>query len=188
MILSQKDEQKDILFNCLIKDENNHIIALENKNKEHQFHGEYTTYDPETGCLLTKMKFNKGILEGPFMIVEKNMLRMSAFYEQGLLSGLFLLFDTENGLLLSCYHYGAGLKEGPCTDFYASGGAASTQIYSKNIKHGLGTWFYPSGLAQMRGCFVQDKKEGWWLTYDHEGAIVEKIFYKRGIQQEKESI
>lgn len=48
-------------------------------------------------------------------------------------------------------------------------------------KQGLWRYFYPNMVAKEDGRFKNDKKHGYWKTYDEEGNLLETLKYENGI-------
>lgn len=50
-----------------------------------------------------------------------------------------------------------------------------------NQKQGLWRYFYPTMVTKEEGRFKNDKKDGYWKTYDEEGNLLETLKYENGI-------
>jgi antitoxin component YwqK of YwqJK toxin-antitoxin module len=50
-----------------------------------------------------------------------------------------------------------------------------------NQKQGLWHYFYPTMVAKEEGRFKNDKKHGYWKTFDEEGNLLETLKYENGI-------
>ncbi len=50
-----------------------------------------------------------------------------------------------------------------------------------NQKQGLWRYFYPTMVAKEEGRYKNDKKHGYWKTYDEEGNLLETLKYEDGI-------
>lgn len=50
-----------------------------------------------------------------------------------------------------------------------------------NQKQGLWRYFYPSMITKEEGRFRNDKKDGYWKTFDEQGNLLETLKYENGI-------
>jgi hypothetical protein len=48
------------------------------------------------------------------------------------------------------------------------------------VPHGTESRYYPNGILQYSGTFVQGKKEGAWMVYDEEGKIKDSAVFTGG--------
>jgi antitoxin component YwqK of YwqJK toxin-antitoxin module len=57
----------------------------------------------------------------------------------------------------------------------------STVHYVKNIRQGEATEYFESGKVKSKGVYMNDLKEGEWLNYDENQAVVSSEKYKTGV-------
>jgi hypothetical protein len=52
-----------------------------------------------------------------------------------------------------------------------------------SLKHldGHFYYFYPNGYIRLMGSFVKGEKQGWWMSGDRQGNILDSIRYEKGI-------
>ena len=88
-----------------------------------------------------------------------------------------------NGKVASEYIYVLGSIEGKVAFFHEEGGMKSSTMYQGNKRNGAHLEYDKENRKVVEGSYVDDLKNGKWLYYDQEGAIVRKERFKKGVQR-----
>jgi antitoxin component YwqK of YwqJK toxin-antitoxin module len=81
-------------------------------------------------------------------------------------------FSDDDGRITAVVQYRNG---------YIAGRERINRKDKFNQKQGLWRYFYPSMVTKEEGRFKNDKKHGYWKTFDEEGNLLETLKYEDGI-------
>ncbi|HBG69307.1 MAG TPA: hypothetical protein DHV29_09200 [Bacteroidales bacterium] len=73
-----------------------------------------------------------------------------------------------------------GVPVGKFVYYYFDGKVKSESIYSDNGKNSSTIMFFPEGAKLSEGKFINQKREGIWITYDGYDAVISEVEYKNG--------
>jgi antitoxin component YwqK of YwqJK toxin-antitoxin module len=67
------------------------------------------------------------------------------------------------------------LRHGLWTAYYESGVKWSEEHYVDGERNGVSVSYYPSGIVRYRGMYRQDKRVGKWYFYHEDGKIATEM-------------
>jgi len=81
-------------------------------------------------------------------------------------------FDEEDGRIVAVVQYSNG---------YVSGRERINRKDKFNQKQGVWKEFFPNGVVSLEGRYKNDKKHGYFKTFDESGNLLETLKYEEGI-------
>lgn len=76
-----------------------------------------------------------------------------------------------------------GLRNGPWTEFYASGRKQSEGAYENDVQAGVWTYWFENGNKEMEGRFADERREGEWKLWYSNGALRAQGRFERGFEE-----
>lgn len=85
-----------------------------------------------------------------------------------------------NGKLMGLFYFKDGISEPLSAGWHENGQKSSKRMGSRHV-----TW-YANGQMNVAGHWKNQEKEGLWTTWDSDGNVLSKIFYKDGKEVKEE--
>jgi antitoxin component YwqK of YwqJK toxin-antitoxin module len=84
------------------------------------------------------------------------------------------------GQLTATITYEEGVREGPCSYYWANGQLWGKGNFQNGRQEGLWLTYYENGQLKSSGSFIAGQKEGLWRVYAEEGHLSSTHYYKGG--------
>jgi antitoxin component YwqK of YwqJK toxin-antitoxin module/peroxiredoxin len=76
-----------------------------------------------------------------------------------------------------------GLRNGPWTEYYASGQKQAEGSYENDVQTGTWTYWFANGNKEMEGRFVDERRDGEWKSWHENGALRACGQFERGFEE-----
>jgi uncharacterized protein len=118
-----------------------------------------------------------GLRHGTWRQWSGGHLAMQGKYVKGRPSGVFTFWNSSGGVAGTC-----NLRNGTGTmsTFYDNGVAATKVDMVRGLRHGNYQELTPRGRVVVEGTYVNDQRQGPWLAFDSDGAVVREANYNEG--------
>lgn len=117
-------------------------------------------------------EYKNGKKHGHFIYFNKGEFVGEEYYVNGIRNGYFSLGEWSG-------FYKNGRKDG-IWKHSSDTGDSEIITYKKGEKHGY--YEYKYAIIKIIGRYKDDKKDGQWITYNEKGEILNKSFFKKGVE------
>jgi len=172
-----------LVDSCLVYSEKGEVMSKGNVDKESLRVGVWVDYFPGTRKIKSKGAYVLSQKVGSWTFFFRNgKIEQKGSYSKNRLSGNWEWFNVEGNLLKSEEYLG-GLRDG----FYYELSTTADTIASGYFSTGLreGTWKIKDGELTEVGNFVNDTKDGIWVSYFPNGKVYFKGNFNQGIADGK---
>lgn len=175
------------------------VLKSEGNRVNHQLDSIWKFYAP-TGIITQSITYQNGKKNGKRKsFYEDGTIRKEEHFREDILVDEIKKYYPSGSLreLVPLDTLGKGKEEGTGYEYAEDDGRITAVVYYRNgyisgrerinrkdkfnQKQGLWRFFYPSLLTKEEGRFKNDKKNGYWKTYDEEGNLLETLKYENGI-------
>lgn len=175
------------------------VLKSEGNRVNHQLDSIWKFY-AEEGTINQLITYEEGKKNGvKKSFFEDGTLQRQEKFKQDILVDTVLKFHPSGGLaeMIPIDSLGKGKEQGTGYEYaeddgrviavvqysngYISGRERINRKDKFNQKQGMWRYFYPSMVAKEEGRYKNDKKNGYWKTYDTQGNLLETLKYEDGI-------
>lgn len=163
----------------------NGMIKSEGNRVDHELDGPWKFYD-ESGDIILEINYKSGKKEGPRKTYRDDEIIVESF-ENDLKEGL-TTFYYPDGTVKKTVPFVNGLEHGNAFEYSDDGRIITLEEYRRGfiinreninrygrngLKQGRWKYFYEDGSLKEEGSFRNDKKDGFFKTYDRNGNLLE---------------
>jgi uncharacterized protein len=118
-----------------------------------------------------------GLRHGTWRQWSGGHLTMQGKYAKGRPQGVFTFWTSSGGVAGTC-----NMRNGTGTmpTYYDSGLTATKLDMVRGLRHGVYQELTPRGKVVVEGSYVNDQRDGPWLEFDGDGAVVREAHYTEG--------